>query len=185
MQLTVTEARALTPEQFLKMEPHDHPDFVYCGEIPDGSSRRQPTVLMPNLVALIQRMGGIENVPDRMERTGSFDLRTWHHSGHAAMLRDRSSHLVYGSIDRLGDDCLDVSEWHPHDYRPLPISIIFGIPPDWTVSPWTISHVSMCDVFSTTTELDLLASRTCDFWFAAIQKSTDTYIHIQRDQFLT
>ena len=40
------------------------------------------------------------------------------------------------------------------------------------------------DVFTASYDLDRLAAEALDYWIGAIQKATETYVHIRRDRFV-
>jgi hypothetical protein len=172
----------MTPDQFLASNPADHPDFV--GSDQPANHPRQ-AVLMPNLVALIQRMGGLDEIPDQMlapqvipplnVASALDEIR------YGVFLRDFKTQHIYAELYRLGPAKLVVSGWHPHDDG---LSLIFGLPTDWTVGAWTVNLVDIDDVFSSTADLDVLVATSCDWFIGAIQKATGTYCLIRRDQFL-
>jgi hypothetical protein len=179
-------AAKMTPDQFLASNPADHPDFVECDRPTDHPKLQ--SVRMPNLVALIRRMGGVDTIPDQGAPGRGIDrpyFDIWHSMPdrlrYHAILRDSKSHRVYAEVHRMGADNLIVQEWHPHDTG---LAIIFGLPADWTAAPWSVELVQIADIFSSTTELDALVIASCDRFIGAIQKATDTYCLIRRDLFI-
>src|SRR5262245_17981315 len=139
----MTVATTMTPDQFLASNPMDHPDFVPCDLATDRPLR---SLLMPNLVALIQRIGGLDAIPDRMSAPppdfSHVDVAIaldgiWYE----ALLRDRKSHRVYAELSRLGEN-LEVSGWHPHDSN---LTIAFNLVADWAAGAWTITLAQIDD----------------------------------------
>jgi hypothetical protein len=179
----MTVATKMTPEEFLKSRPMDHPDFVGCDQ--ETGHPRVRTVSMPNLVALIRRMGGPDAIPDQMEQ-GFVNMSAvaWSMPDgekYGAYLRDCKSHRIYAELSRLGPDNLIIEAWHPRDDA---LSINISLPADWSAGIWEGGFISIQDVFSKTTELDALVMASCDLWLGLIQAATETYCLIRRDVFI-
>jgi hypothetical protein len=143
---------------------------------------------MPHLVALIQRMGGLDAIPGQNDDHALRAVDRPYFSiwdsmpdrlQYGAFLRDRESHRAYAKLSRLGEN-LELSGWHPREGN---LTITFGLPADWTAGAWTITLVQIDDVFSSTAELDALVAVSCDEFISAIQKATETYCLIRRDVF--
>ena len=174
----------ITPDEFLASNPQDHPDF---GMQPTDHPAVRP-MLLPNLVTLIHRMGGLDAIPDvRAEgpvtHLPDLDVLFGVPDGgrYSAMLRDRRSHCVYAELSRRGPGTLIVEEWHPHD--PL-LRVEFGLPADWAAGAWTVTRVVSDDMCSATAELDALAAASCERRIGLVQNPAETYCLIRRDVFL-
>jgi hypothetical protein len=50
--------------QVVAFEPWQHPDFVECDDPRWGGSRAMPTVYVPSLVYLVNRLGGLANIAE-------------------------------------------------------------------------------------------------------------------------
>jgi hypothetical protein len=96
------------------------------------------------------------------------------------MLKDKTSARVYARLHRIGD-WLFVDEWHPREGF---LSLNFGIPVDWSASAWTTPLAEIGDVMTASYDLDRLAAEALDYYIGAIQKATETYIHVRRDRFV-
>jgi hypothetical protein len=181
-----TVTTKMTPEEFLKSDPNDHPDFVDHGD--EFEHPAPPPLFMPNLVALIRRMGGPDAIPDVMDQHGCL-LRNSAPAipgmhvelKHGAFLVDRWSHRIYADVNRLDPDTFQISGWHPRDRF---LEIILHPPTDWTVGAWTCGCVSIMDMFSNSPELDALAMASCDWFIGEIQRAVETYCLIRRDVFI-
>jgi hypothetical protein len=183
-------ATKMTPAEFLASDPFDHPDFVPCNDPRADGRHRGQTLFLPNLVALIRRLGGPDAIPDRMHeplpagdglRAIDWEVLWANDHKYGVMLKDRTSHLVYAELSRLGVNCLEVEGWHQ---RELGLSLTFEIPADWSGGAWETPVASIQDTFSATAELDALAAATLDYWLGSIDKATHTYCHIRRDVFI-
>jgi hypothetical protein len=192
----MTTATKMTPAEFLAMNPHDHPDFAGCDdprlEPGNKAGRKDSTLLMPNLVELIRRIGGPDAIPDDWDRDL---LRPIYHyddpRGEAwwaecqgqeqkAMLKDLRSRRPYLTLYRW-DKSLWLTGWHPHEKN---LDLVFNIPADWSAAAWGIPSAMIEDVFTASYDLDRLAAEALDYWIGAIQKATETYVHIRRDRFV-
>jgi hypothetical protein len=178
-------AQKMTAQQFLASDPGDHPDFQPCHAA--DTSFQKTSRLMPGLVELVRRMGGLDAIPGSADcpwnlKPDAERVKMWH-AGFCwgAMLKHRESGRLLLTTSRLGPDSLVVDSWHPHESG---LSIIFGIPADWTAAPWTINFVSIYDTFSTSASLDALAAEACDFLVGLLNDVDSTYCHIRRDSFV-
>jgi hypothetical protein len=146
---------------------------------------------MPNLVELIRRIGGPDAIPDATDganEDGSLELTPhdyWDIIGRdgledAAMLKDRRSGRIYAQMYRLRD-CLLVHEWHLKEGS---LYLHFDIPADWSGSAWGLPFTSIEDVHTASYDLDRLAAEALDYRIGAIQKATETYVHVRRDRFV-
>jgi hypothetical protein len=198
MSLTAADAGAITPEQFLKMDPRDHPDYVgdYARGAPNRAGRPKPTVFMPNLCKLIElRIGGLSRVPRVLDE----DWCDWDlypiESITAATVQDEQSGQVYAEFTRYGgklrsinqdpteDDArkrpeIGIRKWHPQN---ADLVIGFYLPWDWweyQSKPWEIFAVQGPPFYSTTDEFDRLAAQACDIWIRDIQKSPKTQVRL-------
>jgi hypothetical protein len=176
----------MTSDEFLKSRPMDHPDFIDCDQWTGHPS--VPATSLPNLVALIRRMGGLDAIPDdnddrvlRGVDRPYFSL--WDSMPdrmlYGAFLRDCESHRAYARLLRLGENVV-ISGWHPCESN---LTITFSRPADWTAGAWPIALVQIDGVYSSTAELDALVAISCDEFIGAIQKATETYCLIRRDVF--
>jgi hypothetical protein len=186
----------MTPAEFLAMEPRDHPDFVHYGdprcESAVKAGREDPALFMPNLVELIRRIGGPDAIPNHRDPglvpLLSHDDPRWDvlweeegwTTGYTAMLRDLGSRRGYATLYRMNNS-LFVHDWHPREDF---LQVTFDIPADWSVSAWGLPTVMIEDVFTASHDLDRLAAEALDYWIGAIQKATETYVHIRRDRFV-
>jgi hypothetical protein len=184
----------MTPAEFLASKPRDHPDFVGCDDPrcePANKAGKDGTILMPNLVELIRRIGGVDAIPD--DWTDDFKPFYFHDEPRGAawwaecrgreqvvMLKDLRSRRPYLTLYRWRNS-LHVEDWHPRgDF----LALIFGIPADWSASAWELPFVSIMDVHTASYDLDRLAAETLDYWIGAIRKATETYVHVRRDRFV-
>jgi hypothetical protein len=185
-----TTTTTMTAAEFLASNPRDHADFVSCDD-PRLESRlgRAGSLLLPNLVGLIRRIGGPDAIPDQMEEREPDGFFHWQSEDRwniliregqywSARLKDCHSSRVYAELSRLGNG-LEVREWHPHERY---LGLIFTIPVDWSASAWAAPTTMIEDIMSASHDLDLLAAEACDLWIEGITKSVDTYIDIRRDQ---
>jgi hypothetical protein len=191
----MTTATKMTPAEFLASNPHDHPDFVHCGdprfEPGNKAGRKDSTLFMPNLVELIRRIGGPDAIPDDWTEDfepllASDDPRvsiTWDECQGVeskAMLRDLRSRRPYATLYRWGTS-LWVESWHPREAN---LDLHFDIPADLSVSAWGIPSAMIQDIFAASYDLDRLAAEALDYWIGAIQRATETYVHIRLDRFV-
>jgi hypothetical protein len=172
--------KILTPQEFLGMDPGDHPDFLGCDKT--WPKYQHPRLLVPNLVALIQRAGGFDAIPDEMDR-GVEDLigigdNPWALPRWDAQLRDWDTGNRLCEFKRWGNDDIEFSDWHPHESL---LSIHYKIPADWTAAPWEPYYVAIMEMTASTSWLEFMASMALNFWIEGIQKARRTLIHIQRD----
>jgi hypothetical protein len=80
----------------------------------------------------------------------------------------------YGSIE--------VREWHPKRRDCL---VMLTPPADWTAGMWRVVTITVRGVTrSATAALERLAASALDRRIDAIQRTTETYIHIRRDRFI-
>jgi hypothetical protein len=173
----------ITLEEFLASNPQDHPDF---GMQPTDYPAVRP-MLLPNLVTLIHRMGGLDAIPDvRAEGPVAWipaiDILASVPDGErfSAMLRDRQSHHVHAELYRMGPNTLMVEGWHPHDPY---LCISFDVPADWAAGAWTVREAVSEDMFSATAELDALVAASCERRIGLVQDPAETYCLIRRDVF--
>jgi hypothetical protein len=191
----MTTATKMTPAEFLAMNPKDHPGFLHCGdprfEPGKEAGSKHPAVFMPNLVELICRIGGPDAIPESWSEDDDpipdlDDPRAavaWDECRGVeskAMLRDLRSRRPYAVLHRWGPT-LWVESWHP---REVNLDLHFDIPADWSASAWEVPGAMIHDIFSVSYDLDRLVAETLDYWIGAIQRATETYIHIRRDRFV-
>jgi hypothetical protein len=191
----MTTATKMTPAEFLAMDPREHPDFVNCSdprcESHSETGRKDAILFMPNLVELIRRIGGPAAIPDLEDKTDAdgfvdfawadeWEIMRRDGRDNAAMLKDLGSGRTHVELHRL-DDWLFVEKWHPKEAS---LSLAFDIPADWSASAWDAPLATIDDVMMASYDLDRLAAEALDDWIGAIQKATETYIHIRRDRFV-
>jgi hypothetical protein len=180
MTTAIVKPEKKTVVEFLTADPNEHPDFVPCYEERPYAGEHL-VVPMPNLVALVRRFGGWDAIPDGMDKINEIDILSRDEAGQSALLKMRNTGRICGDFSRLGADILEVDDWHPKERH---LSILFAVPADWAAGPWGVACVSISDSFSASAELDALAAAACDLYFGMIQKATETYCHIRRDQFI-
>jgi hypothetical protein len=167
MMTTTLIALPATPEEFLATDPEAIRDmYDACGG-PGLGCYPHPEVLLPNLVALVRRLGGPDAVPAMgrgRERVGwdfeadeDDDRANWP----SATLRDRQWGHIVARLTRC-DREINVHDWHEED-RGLTVILVW--PADWSAAPWAIRSVygmgrdPRC---SHTAACDLLAARALD-----------------------
>jgi hypothetical protein len=100
--------------------------------------------------------------------------------GYAATLKDLRSRRCYATLYRT-KNVLFVDQWHPRDDF---LELIFDIPADWSASAWVAPITMTEQVFTASYDVDRLAAEALDYYIGAIQKATETYIHVRRDRFV-
>ena len=190
----MTGATEMTPAEFLKIDPRDHPDFVACDDPRCKSANKagqDGTLFMPNLVELIRRIGGPDAIPDDWDhesrpigcdddpRGAAWWAECQAHE-HKVMLKDLRSRRPYLTLYRW-DKSLWARGWHP---RGTDLDLLFDIPADWSAAAWGLPFVSIEDMMTASYDLNRLAAAALDYWIGAIQKATETYVHIRRDRFV-
>jgi hypothetical protein len=173
-----------TPEEFLAAEPGAIRDmYDACGG-PEQYPR--PELILPNLVALVRRLGGPDAVPDlgdgrTRNRVGwefeDDDRDNWP----SATLRLRDTASILGNIVvRLtrGGREINVHDWHAEDAG---LTVILVPPADWSAAPWTIRSVYGMDregYHSHTAACAILAARALDRWIGEKGDPKGTFFQI-------
>jgi hypothetical protein len=173
----------MTVNRFLAGDPRIHPDFQRF-DVNDIISHGKPARLMPAVVKLIRRMGGLDAIPiGPPSLAGVEDSSILRRDGHHwdAMLKRRDSGDVLVRMRRFKFGKLLIQHWHPHNDQ---LAIQFRLPVDWTASVWIVETVMIGDSCSTTAKLDLLAAETCDVLVRLVNDPNKTYCHIRRDSFV-
>jgi hypothetical protein len=167
-----------SPEEFLATEPEAILDMHDACGGPESYPR--PEVMLPNLVALVRRLGGPDAVPAMghgRDRVG------WEFSDHdrenwpSATLRDRHMDDVVARLTRCGRE-VNVHDWHEEDAR---LTVILVPPADWSAAPWAIRSVyGMEDSLyhSHTAACDILAARALDRWIGEKGDPKGTYFQV-------
>ena len=178
MTTTTLIALPATPEEFLSTDPETIRDmYDACG----GPERYpRPEVMLPNLVALVRRLGGPHVVPatgHARDRVGwdfdDNDRENWP----SATLRDRRMGDVVARLTRCGHE-INVHDWHEED---VGLTVILVPPADWSAAPWAIRSVyGMEDSLyhSHTAACDILAARALDRWIADHGDPAKTFFQI-------
>jgi hypothetical protein len=178
---SMTVATKMTVDEFLKSDPTEHPDFVGCqDEFKHPGPQPMP---MPNLVALIRRIGGPDAIPDAMDAPHLAFIPDLHDAQirYGVFLLDRKTHIVYAELSRMGPRMLQVSHWHPRERF---LDLIFELPADWAAGTWAGPCTCIMDQFSSSPDLDALAMASCDRFLGLIQQATETCCLIRRDVFI-
>jgi hypothetical protein len=140
----------------------------------------RPELLLPNLVALVHRLGGPDGVPAMGRGRGrvgwdysDFDRDNWP----SATLRDRRMGDIVARLTRC-DREINVHDWHEEDAR---LTVILVPPADWSAAPWAIRSVyGMEDslYYSRTAACDLLAARALDRRLADHGDPAETFFQV-------
>ena len=164
MTTTMLIALPATPEEFLATDPGTIRDmYDACGG-PDGP-RPLPPVSLPNLAALLARLGGPDAVPDHDDRArrraGWKPFDPSRGDLPSATLRELGEGDVVVRLYRFGHE-IDVFDWHP-EAPELMVALV--LPADWGASAWRVR--SVCDHrdgagYSHTAACDVLAARALD-----------------------
>jgi hypothetical protein len=167
-----------TPEEFLATEPQAIRDMHDACGGPEQYPR--PEVMLPNLVALVRRLGGPDAVPTSWRERESVgwdfdddDRGNWP----STTLRDRRMDDIVARLTRFGDE-INVHDWHEEDGG---LTVILVPPADWSAAPWAIRSVYGMDrdcYFSKTAACDLLAARALDRWLADRGDPAKTFLQI-------
>jgi hypothetical protein len=167
-----------TPEEFLAAEPQAILDMHDACGGPECYPR--PEVLLPNLVALVRRLGGPDAVPTsgrERERVGwdfeDNDRDNWP----SATLRDRGMGDVVARLTRCGCE-INVHDWHEEDGG---LTVILIPPADWSAAPWAIRSVYGMDrdhYHAHTAACDILAARALDRRLAECGDPAETFLQI-------
>src|SRR3954452_14514198 len=137
--MVTMNAQKMTRQQFFAASPANHPGFLACDDPALGGKQGKSSPLfMPNLVALIKRMGGLDAIPGGTKDGGfrgitDLDIALRDGEEYSAMLKDKDSGQVHARLCSLGCNSLVVDHWHPHVSF---LELIFGIPADWSAAPW-------------------------------------------------
>jgi hypothetical protein len=170
-----------TPEEFLATNPDAIRDmYDACGG-PDSYS--PPPVFLPNLAALLARLGGPDAVPlydDRPRRRAGwdpFDPSRDESAMPSAMLRERGDGDVVATLYRSRRE-IEVFDWHP-EAPELMVALL--LPADWAASAWRVR--SVCDHrdeggYSHTVACDTLAARALDHWIGEKGDPKGTFFQI-------
>jgi hypothetical protein len=147
--------------------------------------------VMPNLVALIRRMGGFDAIPDAMGQSFGMEwsevdvlallVRAPGGYTHDARLMDRASHKVCVSLHRSGSDRLVVTQWYPG--RGL-LCVVFAPPADWSVGPWRMVDAMIDYRRPQIAESGPSLAADCDRLIGKVQREVDTYCMVRRDVFI-
>jgi hypothetical protein len=162
----MTTATKMTPAEFLRMEPRKHPAFVSCDDPRLDARWEDPTLSLPNLVRLIQRIGGIDAIPD------PYPEEAW-------VLKDGADTIL--ELSRSGARRLNVEGWHP---RCPALVLMFDLPEDWSGSPWRLSVVMGDDLFPTNADLERLAARALDHHVGEILDSRGGHFYVDGEPFV-
>jgi hypothetical protein len=151
------------------------------------------TILMPNLVELIRLIGGVDAIPDPRDGDGFLPIFTTDDPRHAVVqwergdlgdqgvsLKDVRTRRTYLRLSR-GGHSLWADDWHQRDET---LGLVFGIPLDWTATPWRLPFTSSFDRISASHDLDRLAAESLDHWIGVIRGAMETYIFVRRDRFI-
>jgi hypothetical protein len=148
----MTTATKMTPIEFLESDLYSHPDFVVCDDPRLDSKTGNKAgdeatglFLLPNLVRLIRRIGGVDAVPETEDSEGRWVLGDGYRRSVLTLSR------LHGSLVAEG--------WHP---RCPALTAIFDVPDDWSGSPWRLSVVMGDDLFPTSYDLERLAVEALD-----------------------
>jgi hypothetical protein len=176
MMTTTLIALPATPEEFLAVDPGTIRDMSGPASYP------RPEVMMPNLVALLRRLGGPDAVPDA--GTGRARARVgWDFEDNdrdnwpSATLRERGTGDVVARLNRSGDE-IAVSDWHAEDGG---LMVVLVLPADWSAAPWAVRSVYGEDgdrYFSGTAACDTLAARALDRWIGEKGDPKGTFFQV-------
>jgi hypothetical protein len=180
MMTTTLIALPATPEEFLATDPGTIRDmYDACGG-PDGR-RTQTPVSLPNLAALLARLGGPDAVPaydlGAMGRAGWKPFEPSRAEMPSATLRERGEGDVVARLYRSPRE-IEVFDWHP-EAPELMVALV--LPSDWRASAWHVRSVSDHrdeGGHSHTAACDILAARALDRWIADHGDPAKTFFQI-------
>jgi hypothetical protein len=162
----MTTATEMTPAEFLESDLLHHPGFVGSGDPRLDARWEHPTLSLPNLAALIRRIGGIDALPDRWPEE-AWVLKVG---------RD-----IVLELSRSDARTLVVEAWHP---RCPALMLMFKLPDDWSGSPWYLSVVMGDDLFPTDADLERLAARALDHHVGEILDSRGGHFYVDGQPFV-
>jgi hypothetical protein len=144
----------------------------------------RPELMLPNLVALVRRLGGPDAVPD-MRGGGPRSRVGWDFDDNnrdnwpSATLRDRHMDDIVARLTRSGQE-IGVTDWHPEDGG---LEVVLVPPADWSAAPWAIKSAYSTDhshdpYMSDTAACTLLAARALDRHLADWGDPAKTFFQI-------
>jgi hypothetical protein len=129
-------------------DPLSHPDFVACNDPRLEAKWDKPVVYVPNLVYLIHKLGGPDNISEDHE--------------FPSVITEYGTTIVE-VVRWPGKDAgepfgLFVEGWHHESC----LTVLFDVPAKWHLGDWTVNTVMDADIFSASAELDREVALLCN-----------------------